>query len=253
MLDGSQPVTIGGVVRDNAPEGLLYQRLPDAEVASASVLIRTNGPATSAVGPIRSAIAAIAATQTSARVTTLREASTGMLQRLTGMALVVAGLALSLAVVGLYGAVAFITIQRTREIAIRIAIGAPRAAVLRMLLWEGGYVVLLGCTAGLALTGIAFRFMSGMIFARWTLDPFAVAGVLATFAAATLAACYVPGRRALRIDTMQVLRASSVSSHDSRLPRAFTGGQEVRRNPLSSWPHGVRRKSRQTSVSSLRT
>ena len=45
-----------------------------------------------------------------------------------------------------------------------------------------------------------------MIFARWTLDPFAVAGVLATFAAATLGACYVPGRRALRIDPMQILK-----------------------------------------------
>ena len=129
-----------------------------------------------------------------------------MLQRLTGLALVVAALVLSLAGVGLYGSVAFITLQRTREIAIRMAIGAPRAAVLRMLLWEGTFVVLVGCTAGLALTGVAFQFMSGMIFARWTLDPFAVAGVLATFAAATLGACYVPGRRALRIEPMRVLK-----------------------------------------------
>ena len=73
--------------------------------------------------------------RTSAVVATLREASTGMLQRLTGLALVVAALVLSLAGVGLYGSVAFIT-ARTREIAIRLAIGAPQA-VLRMLLREG--------------------------------------------------------------------------------------------------------------------
>ena len=206
VLEGSGPVTIAGVVRDNAPEGHLYQRLADADVASANILVRTSGPATAAVGPIRSAIGPLVTERTSATVATLREASTGMLQRLTGMALVVAALVLSLAGVGLYGSVAFITLQRTREIAIRMAIGAPRAAVLRMLLWEGTFVVLVGCTAGLALTGVAFQFMSGMIFARWTLDPFAVAGVLATFAAATLGACYVPGRRALRIDPMQVLK-----------------------------------------------
>jgi putative ABC transport system permease protein len=206
MLDESHSVAIAGVVRDNAAEGRVYQRLVDAEVAGANVLILTNTPAATAVAPIRSAIGAVATDRTSSTVATLREASTGMLQRLTGMALVVATLVLSLAGVGLYGSVAFITLQRTREIAIRMAIGAPRAAVLRMLVWEGGYVVLLGCTAGMALTAVAFRFMSGMIFARWTLDPFAVAGVLATFAAATLAACYVPGRRALRIDPMQVLR-----------------------------------------------
>ncbi len=205
-LDGSRAVTIAGVVRDNAADARLYQRLADADVASAAVLVRTSGPAVTAVGPIRSAIAAVATERTSATVSTLREASTGMLQRLTGMALVVATLVLSLAGVGLYGSVAFITLQRTREIAIRMAIGAPRAAVLRMLLWEGGYVVALGCAAGMALTGVAFRFMSGMIFARWSLDPLAIAGVLATFAAATLAACYVPGRRALRIEPMQVLK-----------------------------------------------
>jgi hypothetical protein len=206
-LDGSRPVTIAGVVRDNAPDGRLYQRLADADVASAAVLVRTDGPAVTAVGPIRSAIAAVATERTSATVSTLREASTGMLQRLTGMALVVAALVLSLAGVGLYGSVAFITLQRTREIAIRMAIGAPRAAVLRMLLWEGGYVVMLGCAAGMGLTGVAFRFMSGMLFARWTLDPFAVTGVLVTFAAATLAACFIPGRRATKINPISVLRA----------------------------------------------
>ena len=142
VLEGSGPLTVAGVVRDNAPEGHLYQRLADADVATANILVRTSGPATTAVGPIRSAIAPLVTERTSATVATLREASTGMLQRLTGMALVVAALVLSLAGVGLYGSVAFITLQRTREIAIRMAIGAPRAAVLRMLLWEGTFVVL---------------------------------------------------------------------------------------------------------------
>jgi putative ABC transport system permease protein len=204
-LDGA-PITIVGVVKDDGADSRIYQRLDGGEVASANVLIRTAGPATTALGAIRAVLMDAAFDRAFTRVSTLREASTGMLQRLTGMALTVAALVLSLAVVGLYGSMAFITAQRTREIAIRIAVGARRSTVLRMLLWEGGYVVLLGCVAGLGLTAAAFRFMSGMIFATWTLDPFAVAGVMATFSIATLAACYLPGRRATRIDPIRVLR-----------------------------------------------
>ena len=178
----------------------------DAEVAGANVLILTNAPAATALAPIRAAIAAVATDPTSATVAMLRQASPGMLQRLTGMALVVATLGLSLAGVGLDGRWPSSRCSARGRSRFRMAIGAPRAAAMRMLLWEGGYVVGLGRAAGMALTGVAFRFMSGMIFARWSLDPFAVAGVLATFAAATPAACYVPGRRALRIDPMRVLK-----------------------------------------------
>jgi putative ABC transport system permease protein len=181
--------------------------LSDADVARANILIRTSDGAAAAAGRLRAVIVPLVADRTLVTVMTLRDASTGMLQRLTRLALVVAAMVLSLAGVGLYGSVAFITAQRTREIAIRMAIGAPRAAVLRMLAWEGGSVVLFGWIAGLALTGVAFRFMSGMIFARWRLDPFAIGGVLATFAVATLAACYVPARRATRINPVEVLRA----------------------------------------------
>jgi predicted permease len=206
-LDGGTPLAIDGVVRDDGAGMRVYRRLSDADVAAANILIRTHDSSAAAVGRLRSVIVPLAADRTAVRITTLREASTGMLQRLTGLALVVSALVLALAGVGLYGSVSFITVQRTREIAIRMAIGAPRAAVLRMLLWQGGSVVLLGCGLGLALTGVAFQFMSGMIFARWTFDPFAIAGVLATFALATLAACYVPGRRAAAIDPIRVLRA----------------------------------------------
>jgi predicted permease len=206
-LDGAPPLTITGIVRDDGAAGRVYQRLSDTDLAAANILIRTSDPAALAAGRLRSIIVPLVADRTSVRVTTLREASTGMLQRLTVLALAIGGLVLAIAGIGLYGSVAFVTAQRTREIAIRMAIGAPRTAVLRMLAWQGGSVVLTGCVFGLALSGVAFRFMSGMIFARWTLDPFAVAGVLATFALATLAACYVPGRRATRINPIEVLRA----------------------------------------------
>ena len=123
------------------------------------------------------------------------------------MALISAALVLSLATVGLYGSISFVTSPRTREIAIRMAVGAPAAAVLRLVAREGLLVVSMGSLLGLALVGVAFRFMSGMIFATWTLEPITIAGVLAVFSLATLGACYLPGRRAMRLDPMSVLRA----------------------------------------------
>ena len=166
-----------------------------------------------------------------------------MLQRLTGMALVVAGLVLALADVGLYGAVAFITSQRTREIAIRVAIGAPRAAVLRMLLGRGD-VVRSAALAGLALTGVAFRFMSGMIFASWTLDP-------------------LRRRRCPRHVRRRHARRMLCPGTPGIAHRYDAGAEgRVDRDPLVRGPrsrnqhprrHGLRRRSRQTSVLSLRT
>ena len=143
MLDESGRLRWSASFVTTAPKDGSISDWPMPTSPRANVLIRTERPAAAAVGAIRSAIAAGRhRPRTSTNVATLREASTGMLQRLTGMALVVAMLALSLAAVGLYGSVAFITAQRTSEIAIRIAVGAPRSTVLRMLVWEGGYVVL---------------------------------------------------------------------------------------------------------------
>ena len=109
--------------------------------------------------------------------------------------MVIAGVVLSLATVGLYGAISFVTSQRTKEIAIRMAVGAPAPAVLRLVAREGVLVVAAGSVLGLASIGLAFRFMSGMIFATWRLDASTIAGVLAVFSIATLLACYMPARR----------------------------------------------------------
>jgi putative ABC transport system permease protein len=206
VLDGSRPITVAGVVDDRGSEPKIYERLEDSGLKSANVLIRTSGKSDAAIGALRSAILPLAPERAMVQVATLREASTGTLQRLTTMAVTIAVVVLSLATVGLYGSVAFLTAQRTREIAIRLAIGAPRHAVLRLLATQGLVIVAFGSAIGLMATGFAFRFMSGMIFARWSLDPLTVGAVLLAFAATTLAACYVPGRRALRVDPMRVLR-----------------------------------------------
>ena len=197
---------VAAVVRDDNAGARVYRALRDEDVVSANVLVRGTVAAEQMVDAVRTTVTPLAGDAGFVRVATLREASVGSLTRITRLALVIAGLVLALATVGLYGSIAFVTSQRTREIAIRMAIGAPRAAVLALVAREGLLVVSAGSLIGLALIGVAFRFMSGMIFATWTLDPVTVAGVLAVFSLATLGASYLPGRRAARLEPMRVLR-----------------------------------------------
>jgi hypothetical protein len=203
---GDVAVEVVGLVRDAGADPRVFRRLTDAAMAGANVMIRTTRPSTSMVDALRATILRLSPDRAFTRVSTYREAGLGGLHRITRMAVLIAALALSLATIGLYGSVSFVTSQRTREIAIRMAIGAPRLALLRLLAREGLIVVAIGSACGLALTAVAFQFMSGMIFARWTLDPLTVAGVLTTLSLATLAACHLPGRLAMRIEPMNVLR-----------------------------------------------
>ena len=205
-LDQTRNLEVAGVLRDDGAEPRVFRRLRDEVLSGATVMIRTTEPAAAVIASLRAASQHLAQEQAFVRVLTLREAMVGPLQRLTRLAVAIAVLVLALATIGLYGSVSFVTSQRTREIAIRLAIGASRPAVLRLLGREAALVVTGGAALGLALTALAFEFMSGMIFARWSLEPLTIAGVLFTFSLVTMGACYVPGRRAMRIEPMSVLR-----------------------------------------------
>jgi putative ABC transport system permease protein len=206
-LSGSEPLRVGGVVRDDGQGARVYLPRTDERVPVAMALIRTAAPADRMAGAIRAALATSAADTGFARAQTLRDASTGPLQRLTAFAAAIDVLVLILAATGLYAAVSFVSAQRRREIAVRVSIGAPPAAVLRLVAREAVLVVTGGALLGAMLTWVAFRFMSGMIFASWQLDPLTMAGVLGVLALATAAACAGPGLRALRIDPMRVLQS----------------------------------------------
>jgi predicted permease len=206
IANGGQ-LHVGAIVRDDGLQPRVFVPLRDEEVAAGNVMVRTSAPATAMLDAVRSVLSSIAGDRTFVRVTTLREANMGSLSRMSRLAMVIAGLTLALASIGLYGSIAFVTEQRSREIAIRVAVGAPAAAVVRLIAREGVLVVCAGFVAGLALVGTVFRFMSGMIFAQWTLDPVVIAGVLTVFAATTAAACYRPARRAIKVDPIRTLRA----------------------------------------------
>jgi predicted permease len=116
------------------------------------------------------------------------------------------GLALGLAVVGLYGVKAYSVARRTREIGIRMALGAQRGAVLRMFLREGSVMLVCGLGLGLLLAAGTGKVLSGMLYEVGALDPIAFITAPALLATAALVATWLPARRATRISPMAALR-----------------------------------------------
>ena len=128
-------------------------------------------------------------------------------RRFAAMLLAVfAGLALLLALLGLHGVIAYLVAQRTHEIGIRLALGAQQADVLRLVLGQGMKLVLGGVGLGVLASLAATRVLEKMLFGVSTLDPqsFAVVGTLLLGVA--MLACYLPARRAMRVDPMVALR-----------------------------------------------
>jgi len=116
------------------------------------------------------------------------------------------GLALGLAVVGLYGVKAYSVARRTREIGIRMALGAQPGMVLRLIMREGSVMLLSGLALGLLLAAATGKILSGILFEVGAFDPPAFASALTVLAAATLLATWLPARRATRINPMLALR-----------------------------------------------
>lgn len=117
-----------------------------------------------------------------------------------------AACALLLGVIGLYGVIAFSVSQRTREIGVRMALGAQRSSISRLILGEAGYLAVLGLAAGIAASMLTGRFLRSLLFGVRSWDLSIVAGVFATLVAAALIAAWIPARRASATDPMEALR-----------------------------------------------
>jgi putative ABC transport system permease protein len=118
-----------------------------------------------------------------------------------------AGVALVLAVVGLYASIAYTVSQRTREIGIRIALGASSRAVSRLVLADGVRLAVAGLAAGALVAAAATRALSSLLYGVEPTDPPTFAAIALLVAAVTLAASWLPARRAVRVDPVDALRA----------------------------------------------
>jgi ABC-type antimicrobial peptide transport system permease subunit len=117
------------------------------------------------------------------------------------------GFSLLLAAVGLYGVLAYLVTQRTGEIGIRMALGAERARVLRLVLLDGLRPALVGLTLGIAASAAASRLIRSALYGTSPLDTTIFVSVVATLLVTAVAACLLPAWRAARIEPMQALRS----------------------------------------------
>jgi len=146
-----------------------------------------------------------------ASVRTLQEIYDKSLARtsFTLVMLPIAGaMALLIGLVGIYGVISYVVSQRQREIGTRIAVGAQRSDVMKLILTEGMSLILIGLAVGVAGSVASTRFLSALLFGVTPTDPLTFAAVFLLLAVVALAACYLPARQAVRVDPMVALRAA---------------------------------------------
>jgi putative ABC transport system permease protein len=118
-----------------------------------------------------------------------------------------AGIGLLLAVMGIYGVITYLVAQRTQEIGIRLALGAPRSAVVWLVSSQGLRMALAGVAIGLVGTALAARSMTSLLYGVSALDPLTLGSASVALIAIALAACALPARRAAKTDPMWALRS----------------------------------------------
>jgi putative ABC transport system permease protein len=209
-------MTIIGVAGDIKSDGLdaataprIYLPMNQAPNYGAVVLLRTNGDPGIVGDTVRREVQAVDPTIPVFGVRTLEEVVSKFLsQRRFALELlgVFAGVALLLASIGIYGVMAYTFSQRTNEIGIRMAMGAQRGDIFRIAVGEGALIVAFGLAGGLAGSLVLTRFLQTMLFDVRPTDPITFATISALLAAVALAACFVPARRATRVDPLVALR-----------------------------------------------
>jgi putative ABC transport system permease protein len=190
------------------PTPYLYLPLSQHPQARMTLLVQSAAEPASLVAPLRGVVRSLDANQPIFNVRTMREAyqmRAAIILLLDEIVCAMGLVGLLLALVGLYGLMAYSVSQRTREIGIRMAIGANRASVVRMVLRQGLKLVLSGTAIGLAISFVAETGIDG-VFNTTHRDPVAYLIVAPALLAVTMLAAWIPARRASRVDPMRALR-----------------------------------------------
>jgi macrolide transport system ATP-binding/permease protein len=211
-------VQIVGITRDTkyrtlgeAPEPLIYGLLTPGQEGptGAAVLIRTFRDPEALISTILSQVHALDNSLPPPRIETMTEHIGSALWLAHSMATlfsVLGMIATFLAVIGLYGSVAYSVSSRINEIGVRMALGAQRADILKMIEGEGLFLTCIGIDIGLAAAVALTRFMGNLLYGLSPTDPPTLIGVSLLFILVALAACYIPSRNATRVDPMMALR-----------------------------------------------
>src|ERR1700676_3072413 len=213
---GNAPSEIIGVVGNVHLEGLASEASPilywpHSELVNTrmTVLVRTAADPLAQVSAIRGELKRLDAELPMANVATMEDLLSDSLSRarftmkLLG---IFAAIALVLAAVGIYGVIAFNVTQRTQEIGIRAALGAQHRDVLRMIFVEGIRLVFLGVAIGILGAFLTTHFLASLLYGTGATDPLTFAAVALLLTLVALAACYIPARRAMRVDPIVALR-----------------------------------------------
>jgi predicted permease len=189
-----------------------YAQIPDQfwiGTPQAQVVLRSAGSPLGIAGAVRDAVARMNGENVMYETQTMDAIiADSLAARRFSMILlsVFAGLALLLASLGIYGVISYVVGQRTREIGIRIALGAQRRDVLRLMLGEGMKMALAGVAVGVVAAAGLTRLMAQAIYGVSATDPITFGGVVIVLTTVALAACYVPARRGMRVDPVIALR-----------------------------------------------
>jgi predicted permease len=190
-----------------------FQQLPDAAMKLApsgtNFIVRSDGSNPALFNTLRAANKQISSEQVIYGAQTMEEIiSSSLSARRFAMILfgIFATLALVLAAVGIYGVISYLVGQRTHEIGVRIALGAHRRDVLRLVLSQGARLTALGIAVGLFASLALARLMSRLLYGVSPTDPLTFIAVAIILASVALAACYVPARRAMAVDPITALR-----------------------------------------------
>lgn len=206
-------VGVAGDVRDVAlskqPDPILYAPFDQSPLWGAVLAVRTSLGAPSAAAAIRHATHQIDRNLPVTKVETLPDAISASVAQPRFRTLLLGlfgAIALALAVVGIFGVMSYSVARRTREIGLRMALGATPGGVLRMILGDSLKLVVVGLTAGIAAAFALTRLLSSMLFAVRPSDPLTFIAVAAALTVVALLACSIPARRASRVDPAVALR-----------------------------------------------
>jgi predicted lysophospholipase L1 biosynthesis ABC-type transport system permease subunit len=212
-------VTIVGLVRNVKETGadvevrpamyLSYQQFTQANLVPADLAVRTSIDPASLAGSVQQQIWAVDPAQPVVAVRPMKEiVDSEVRDRKVNMWLltIFAGVAILQAILGIYGVLANTVVQQTREIAMRMALGATPAVVLRRVWGQGMLLVVVGILVGLGGSIALTRFISSLLFGVGASDPVTFIAVAVGLLVTAAVAIYIPARQAMRIDPMQALR-----------------------------------------------